>query len=55
MAGIFKESVLTKKGIALLAKAQAGRCTTPPARFFSGISDMIHRAEKPPLFAFVPP
>ena len=27
MAGIFKESVLTKKGIALLAKAQAGRCT----------------------------
>ena len=26
MAGIFKESVLTKKGIALLAKAQAGRC-----------------------------
>ena len=27
MAGIFKESVLTKKGIALRAKAQAGRCT----------------------------
>lgn len=27
MAGIFKESVLTKKGIELLAKAQAGKCT----------------------------
>ena len=26
MAGIFQESVLTRKGIALLAKAQAGRC-----------------------------
>lgn len=26
MAGIFNEAVLTKKGIALLAKAQAGRC-----------------------------
>ena len=27
MAGVFKEAVLTAKGIALLAKAQAGRCT----------------------------
>lgn len=27
MAGVFRESVLTAKGIALLAKAQAGRCT----------------------------
>ena len=27
MAGIFNESVLTKKGIELLAKAQAGKCT----------------------------
>jgi len=27
MAGIFNEAVLTTKGIALLAKAQAGRCT----------------------------
>jgi phage-related tail fiber protein len=27
MAGIFNEAVLTKKGIALLAKAQAGKCT----------------------------
>lgn len=26
MAGIFQESVLTQKGIALLAKAQAGKC-----------------------------
>lgn len=26
MAGIFKEAVLTAKGIALLAKAQAGQC-----------------------------
>lgn len=26
MAGIFQECVLTRKGIALLAKAQAGRC-----------------------------
>jgi phage-related tail fiber protein len=26
MAGVFKEAVLTAKGIALLAKAQAGRC-----------------------------
>ena len=32
-----------------------GEARKPPARFFSGISDMIHRAEKPPLFAFVPP
>lgn len=27
MAGVFKEAVLTAKGIALLAKAQAGKCT----------------------------
>ena len=27
MAGVFEEAVLTAKGIALLAKAQAGRCT----------------------------
>lgn len=27
MAGIFREAVLTTKGIALLAKAQAGECT----------------------------
>lgn len=27
MAGVFKEAVLTAKGIALLAKAQSGRCT----------------------------
>ena len=27
MAGVFQEAVLTAKGIALLAKAQAGRCT----------------------------
>ena len=26
MAGVFKEAVLTAKGIALLAKAQAGKC-----------------------------
>ena len=27
MAGVYEEAVLTAKGIALLAKAQAGRCT----------------------------
>ena len=27
MAGVFNQAVLTNKGIALLAKAQAGRCT----------------------------
>ena len=27
MAGVFNDSVLTRKGVALLAKAQAGRCT----------------------------
>ena len=27
MAGVFKQAVLTAKGIALLAKAQAGECT----------------------------
>ena len=27
MAGVFREAVLTTKGIALLAKAQAGECT----------------------------
>lgn len=36
MAGVFQESVLTKKGIALLAKAQAGKCTINLTRAESG-------------------
>lgn len=36
MPGIFQESVLTKKGHALLAKAQAGQCTIKLTRAESG-------------------
>lgn len=36
MAGVFKEAVLTTKGIALLAKAQAGQCTIALTRAESG-------------------
>ena len=36
MAGIFKEAVLTKKGIALLTKAQAGKCTIKLTKAASG-------------------
>ncbi len=36
MAGVFREAVLTAKGIALLAKAQAGRCTIVLTKAASG-------------------
>lgn len=36
MAGIFNEAVLTKKGIALLAKAQAGQCTIQLTKAVTG-------------------
>ncbi len=36
MAGLFHEAVLTKKGIALLAKAQAGRCKINLTKAASG-------------------
>lgn len=36
MAGIFQEAVLTKKGIALVAKAQAGKCTIKLTKAASG-------------------
>lgn len=36
MAGIFNEAVLTTKGIALLAKAQAGECTIELTKAASG-------------------
>ena len=36
MAGVFQSSVLTKKGIALNAKAQAGRCTITLTKAASG-------------------
>lgn len=39
MAGIFQESVLTKKGIALLAKAQAGNCGIQLTRAAAGDGD----------------
>lgn len=36
MAGVFNQAVLTTKGIALLAKAQAGRCTISLTKAVSG-------------------
>lgn len=36
MAGVFNQAVLTTKGIALLAKAQAGRCTINLTKAASG-------------------
>ena len=36
MAGVFNQAVLTKKGIALLAKAQAGRCKINLTKAVSG-------------------
>ena len=36
MAGVFNQAVLTTKGIALLAKAQAGRCTINLTKAVSG-------------------
>lgn len=36
MAGVFNQAVLTKKGISLLAKAQAGRCTISLTKAVSG-------------------
>ena len=36
MAGVFKQAVLTAKGIALLAKAQAGECTINLTKAASG-------------------
>ena len=36
MAGVFQASVLTAKGIALVAKAQAGRCTISLTKAASG-------------------
>lgn len=36
MAGVFNQAVLTTKGIALLAKAQAGRCTISLTKAASG-------------------
>jgi len=36
MAGMFNDAVLTQKGIALLAKAQAGKCTIKLTRAASG-------------------
>ena len=39
MAGAFQASVLTQKGIALLAKAQVGRCTVALTKAASGDGD----------------
>ena len=58
MAGVFKEAVLTAKGIALLAKAQAGRCTIKLTKAATGdgsYSDgeapcSLRVMQKPPLY-----
>lgn len=45
MAGVFKEAVLTAKGIALLAKAQAGKCTIKLTKAASGSGSYMEDEE----------
>lgn len=45
MAGVFKEAVLTAKGIALLAKAQAGRCTIKLTKAATGDGSIYHHKQ----------